>query len=47
VVLEILSKTYCLVVSLGLYGDSRTQGGGKLDMIARDKGKTTDDKERT
>jgi hypothetical protein len=35
------------LVSLGLYSDSRTQGGGKLNMIARDKGKTTEDKERT
>jgi hypothetical protein len=36
-----------LGVSLGLYGDSRTQGGGNLNMIARDDGKTTEDKERT
>jgi hypothetical protein len=35
------------IVSLGLYGDSRTQGGGNLNMIARDDGKTTEDKERT
>jgi hypothetical protein len=37
----------CVSVNLGLYGDSRTQGRGKLNMIARDKGKTTEDKERT
>jgi hypothetical protein len=30
-----LNRWYILVtVSLGLYGDSRTQGGGKLNIIA-------------
>ena len=38
---------YARRVSLGLYGDNRAQGGRKLNMIAQDKGKTTEVKERT